>query len=997
MFYHSQHFALILFLLCTILSPDYAQAPPTLHFDFKKLDKKDGLFNDTFNDFLYKDTYGYLWVSSTQGIYKYDGYTFKHFNADTESNGGMIGNNVQSNFYEDENGNIWFSTYTGLNKYDRLSDEVFGFTIQDANDVDVKAGYHVFHLDKAKQELWFSANKVICRYDYAEKVILEYLPFEFQSIRFFTKLDANGNVSKIYGAPWLLGSGIEVVDKNGHSWEYQRNTIEKELGKNRVSDILYAKERTWLVSNEGLLRLDQNDKLDKVFKLDDLVDADLFKGIVMDNEQMLFSTSDQGLITFDFNKDKFSRISGYLDGEQLNTSCDLHLDKDSILWAGFGAGGIGRVDIKKKSLAKKSNKLYNIKELKKIVHHERTYLLNKENELVILDNSQDQKSSHKIKLDAKIIDFVVTQNNQLILIDKNSIYSYEVDNKRLKQESKLNFDPLELIEVQGKIIISAFKGMFFWDINTKELQELEYNAQAFGNDELSFSQFFINENEFLIFNNAKSILAGEILDTSIKVNKSISHSGFVHDAVSINGDWFFVSVNGLYHLDRYFHLKKLSFQEYISDMGFNSVVPLNQNKLLLGNSEGIYSYNVSDSTLYKLNYLIDDELNVIPNGLQYAANDNLLVADDEVLFMVNKKDLEYESKKPQLKVKSVEINNRVYNRTDILVEKESKIVMGQNDKFFGLELQCKDDRLDGGGQIRYKDSRNNQWQNIVNGKLGFENLTPGNFNLSFVALDKNMNASEVKTLHVKVKEPFYRSRTFYLLMAMLVAGISFATGKIIEKIKGNKLQRELVLRLAQEQERNRIASMIHDDMGAILSTIQFASEDLSMDVKDESLKNKALSIQNDAKDLLSRMRTNIWALKSETKALTELCRELRKSAFDQISALNINLKYPIDEELPLVNLSGAACMEIMLIQKESLNNIVKHAQAENILITAKSIDNKFILSIKDDGKGISDDHTPGMGTTNMTKRAKAVNGELFIENSTLGVTVRLEVPVKSGN
>ena len=71
---------------------------------------------------MFKDSRGFMWFCSTDGLYRYDGYDFKVYYHDPEDSSSLSKNDIYS-FCEDKSGTLWFgSGWYGLNKYDRSQD-----------------------------------------------------------------------------------------------------------------------------------------------------------------------------------------------------------------------------------------------------------------------------------------------------------------------------------------------------------------------------------------------------------------------------------------------------------------------------------------------------------------------------------------------------------------------------------------------------------------------------------------------------------------------------------------------------------------------------------------------------------------------------------------------------------------------------------------------------------------------------------------------------------
>jgi PAS domain S-box-containing protein len=81
------------------------------------------------------------------------------------------------------------------------------------------------------------------------------------------------------------------------------------------------------------------------------------------------------------------------------------------------------------------------------------------------------------------------------------------------------------------------------------------------------------------------------------------------------------------------------------------------------------------------------------------------------------------------------------------------------------------------------------------------------------------------------------------------------------------------------------------------------------------------------------------------------------------------------------NLTPELKTDIFRICQESLTNVTYHAQANNVAIFLRELDNKIVLTITDDGKGFDvNQHKETPGFINMHERAASINGLLTVES-----------------
>jgi signal transduction histidine kinase len=117
-------------------------------------------------------------------------------------------------------------------------------------------------------------------------------------------------------------------------------------------------------------------------------------------------------------------------------------------------------------------------------------------------------------------------------------------------------------------------------------------------------------------------------------------------------------------------------------------------------------------------------------------------------------------------------------------------------------------------------------------------------------------------------------------------------------------------------------------------------------------------------------------------------------------AATTNIRF-VPELVPLDDLLGKEdAITLYRIVQESLNNVVKHAQASEVRVSVERLTDSVTLTIRDNGRGFAPSHAEskrtGFGLTGLAERARMLGGELRIdsqEGQGTTVTVRLALPV----
>jgi PAS domain S-box-containing protein len=184
---------------------------------------------------------------------------------------------------------------------------------------------------------------------------------------------------------------------------------------------------------------------------------------------------------------------------------------------------------------------------------------------------------------------------------------------------------------------------------------------------------------------------------------------------------------------------------------------------------------------------------------------------------------------------------------------------------------------------------------------------------------------------------------------------------------------------AREEERKHIARELHDDLGQYLTALQlhtsvlnieFSEHNPTLGTKLEQLLSLVDSTKKVTRNLSQRLRPAEIDMGIEA-ALNELV--------DQFCAqYGINCNLELSEELDTITDSYSVI--IYRVLQESLTNIARHAEANNVEVVLQCRNDGVMLMIRDDGKGFdpSTVEDTSFGLVGMRERVLAVGGDLKI-------------------
>jgi signal transduction histidine kinase len=209
---------------------------------------------------------------------------------------------------------------------------------------------------------------------------------------------------------------------------------------------------------------------------------------------------------------------------------------------------------------------------------------------------------------------------------------------------------------------------------------------------------------------------------------------------------------------------------------------------------------------------------------------------------------------------------------------------------------------------------------------------------------------------------------------------------------------------AQEEERKRLASELHDSIGQTLAAVKFWVE-MALKLKDAGDGNAALSHLEQFVPILQRSieetRSIYMGLRPsmlDNAGLLATLEWLRQECMKLYPERHIELESRVaEEEIP-----DSLKVNIFRIAQEALNNVAKHSKAEWVDISLTNNGGGIELVVSDDGVGIDLDlilqtsTARSLGITSMRERAELTGGSFSIESTPgEGTTIRASWPIEA--
>ena len=229
--------------------------------------------------------------------------------------------------------------------------------------------------------------------------------------------------------------------------------------------------------------------------------------------------------------------------------------------------------------------------------------------------------------------------------------------------------------------------------------------------------------------------------------------------------------------------------------------------------------------------------------------------------------------------------------------------------------------------------------------------------------------------------------------------------RLVEELKLKEaLRADLIRKLfvIQEDERKHLSRELHDETGQLLASLLAYMKLLLSKLKDEAQKELLQKARDVAIHALGSLRKIAVDLRPPVLDDLGLAAAMLKyiQTFSEQQGIHVQVDMPEDK----TDVGSEISLALYRILQESLTNIARHAEAENVYISLLDSNEEIRLVIKDDGVGICNAAEPetkrqknGLGIYGMTERAELLGGTMKLESVYgAGTTVYATLPKKLG-
>lgn len=296
-----------------------------------------------------------------------------------------------------------------------------------------------------------------------------------------------------------------------------------------------------------------------------------------------------------------------------------------------------------------------------------------------------------------------------------------------------------------------------------------------------------------------------------------------------------------------------------------------------------------------------------------------------------------------------------------------------------LSFRAPDER-----RTRYRLDESAEWLDAGgSGAVTLTRLAPGQHTLQARSAVGSSDWGAVAAWRISVPPLWWQTWWFRVLFVAGLASLAVAAYRY-------RVQRLLDV----ERLRLRIAADLHDDLGANLSSIALLSQMLQGRTRLEAREQRQLArLEAAALETIAGLRDVIWLVDPRHDTLGAVIQRIRTIAGHLPASVNCEV---VTRQAPAgLRLDMAMIRDVLLVTKEALNNVARHAQATRVRVEIGLDGRRLTLQVEDDGRGFdSRNASGGNGLANMTRRAATHGGEFAVRSAPgAGTCLRFVIPI----
>ena len=282
----------------------------------------------------------------------------------------------------------------------------------------------------------------------------------------------------------------------------------------------------------------------------------------------------------------------------------------------------------------------------------------------------------------------------------------------------------------------------------------------------------------------------------------------------------------------------------------------------------------------------------------------------------------------------------------------------------------------------------------------YSRLPPGIYSFQARARTGDGPWSEAHALELAVAPFFWQSWWFRTAMLILFTGGVIAIVRYVSFRRLHSRVHTLEQQAALDKERARIAKDIHDDLGGSLTQIKLLFE-LAQRQRTQPDAVTRLGQEGLAatRQIIKSLDEIVWAVNPRNDTLPHLIDYLGQFAIEFLARADIRCRVDLPDHPVAWAVSPEVRHNLFLAVKEALNNVIVHAEANEVWLRITATDRLLTIVIEDNGHGFDSppDRDFADGLPNMKQRLAEIGGQSAIESRAGAGTRVTLILAKPGN
>ncbi len=961
-----------------------------------------GLSLNSVNDLLF-DRQGFLWITTADGLQRFDGYrfqTFRHDPADKKS----IPENSISEVFEDMNSNLWVTFRTGICFKPKGKIE---FTDLSSKFPTRFSRFPKICLGENDSTVWiagypdgiFSINKTTLSVKKtASFPAIDANELVYSMIRYRRK----GDIAWLRKGKEKDGDLLRIDSGGLHHLANKAKTIVYYLLPVHTDSIVVISDKFFYIagSKDPFTPVRVLGKMpgSESFNFEHLNQAKKIK-----NNQYLLPGIDK-LFIYDGNTQAISEYpySEYFPKELARLISPVTTDNYQNDWIGFnGIGGIKVSSLQKFSLFNRPQKNllpYTITGDEKGNIYAGIYLGDIE-----MYDSKGQflkkfllPATHKVTGSPRAMS-MIDSATLVVRSTLNELYAIDIRSGNLQHLSALLPSRSDSVIRDFEVDMRQVNENEVWFTYSDNILALKKNKGQYSCSVVCKLPFQEIPTSFFNTPGGKLWIATPTSLWVLEKNKfrkiTLPVTYVKHVNVTTGGIVWLATTNGIFILKNEQVVKTITVKDGLPNSFVYSVLFDGQQNTWVSTNRGIAriippsvgkdsSYNIISYTAKE--GLQGDEFNT--KGYYKSSDGTLYFAGVNGINYFKPEELVNKSAASPTMLTHIEVNNLPYN-PGLQAEFINSISLSHQDNNISLSFSCMDFTVPEKNQYKFwLKGFQDDWSLPQTNNTVQYILPPGDFKLYVLGANyEGVWSKEPLVLNIHILPPWYQTtlaRVIGVILALVLVGGVFY---LISRRRYQKKLRALQLEQEVQKEKQRLSRDLHDNIGSQLTWLSNTITQLEQHYEQQQpVTPKISQLKEGTSEMMKTLRETIWIMNKEKISALEFFDKLVSHAARYLEAYPAMELQTSEKIGPAYYFNSGKALQLFRICQEVINNACRHANASVLTIKAETRAEQFMLTISDNGRGFDpagSEKAGHYGLQNMQERAKESAIKLRIDSA----------------